>query len=103
MIDAQGFITNDEKDNVFTFASPNSAITLQNSKSFILFDSPETTKETYNYFKNMNDKTLLSHWFNAHNIISNLSTSGFVAKRLTTIVCYFEPLNISAKEIFEMA
>ena len=101
MLDAQGFITNEEHDSVFTFASPNSAITLQNEKSFILLDSPETSKETYNYFKSMNDKTLLSHWFNSHNLISDLSSSGFVPIRLTSIVCFFEPLNVTVKEIFK--
>ncbi len=101
MIDLLGFIKNSDGDNVFTFASPNSGIKLQNGKNFCLFDSPETSKATYNYFKSMNDKLLLTKWFDSHNIISDYTNSGFVPKRFTSIVCFYEPVNTTVKEIFE--
>ena len=101
MVDMLGFIKNSEDDAVFTFASPNSALKLQNDKNFILFDSPETTKATYNYFSSMNDKSLLSNWFDQHNIISDYTASGFVPKRLISVVCFFEPTTLSVKQIFE--
>lgn len=100
-VDAHGFISDDSRELIgFQFASRNTSITLMNDKSYFHISSTEANKEAYDYFNQMSGETFLSKWFDAHDQVSELTGSGFGAKRTTTLVLYLEPENMTAEEIF---
>ena len=98
--DAHGFVKHQDQIG-FQFASQASSITLQNDKSVIFLNSTKTAQATYNYFNEMSGPEFLSNWFKSHDAVSDLTTSGFVARRVTTVVVYYEPTSQTVREIFK--
>ncbi len=78
-IDANGFVKKDN-DLVFTWASPGSGILLHNGKNKLLIDSSNTTKKLVAYCKSLTNVQFGNLWFERHNAISDLMSSGFSAK-----------------------
>ena len=102
-IDAFGFVQDPEKDLTgFQWVSKASGLVLMNDQTRILIDDYEIRLELYNQFLNMNGETFLQKWFESHNRISRLQSSGFGPKSVTTLVAYIEPLNISVKKLFNL-
>ena len=101
-VDLQGFVSDPFGDQAFQFASQNSALKLQNEKKFIHLDSTKARKETIEYFQQMNNKDFLNDWFENHNRVSALLSSGFKPARLTSIVVFYEPSTQHIETIFKI-
>ena len=100
-LDCQGFIEDPQKDIVFQYASQNSALPLQNGKNHIFLDTPVSLGETIRHFEKMSNQDIVDLWFETHNRISGLSTSGFQPMRLTSLVFFYEPTYFHIDKVFK--
>ena len=101
-IDLQGFVSDPFGDMVFQYASQNSALRLHNGMNSIWLDSAQAKEETIEYFDKMNNKDFLNAWFENHNRLSSLISSGFKPARLTSIVLFYEPSSQHIDKIFKL-
>ena len=86
-IDYAGFMKS-EKEKIFTFPSAATCLQLINEKdSYLLIDS-----DSKSYFKNfwnsLSDAEILNRWFDAHDSVSYLSSSGLTSDRLLSVSLY---------------
>lgn len=86
-------------DLIFTFGSQNSAIDLSNGKNFMFLDSTQKRKELFEYFQGMTNEKFTQQWFESHNRVSDLMSSGFTVERIVTIVVFYEPTTQSVDKI----
>ena len=101
-IDAHGFIM--QKDNTigFQFASPSSSMLLSNGKFHALMDGEKTVRPLLNFFSEMDGQEFLSRWYDAHDRVAELTSSGFRPVNTKSLVLYLEPVHEKADTIFGM-
>ena len=96
-VDAQGFVG--KKSNlVFQWAAPNSGMILPNEKFKFLIDSGFDTQELTTYFKNMSNVQFQQNWYNRHDSIASLQSSGLNLKRLTNVVIFYNPYSHNVRD-----
>lgn len=98
-VDAHGFIK--QQDEVgFQFASQSTSLTIFNDKNVTFLHSTKSREALYNFFKPMTGPEFLTNWFQNHDAISDLMSSGYSPKRICTMVIFYEPTSQSVKELF---
>ena len=100
-VDAHGFVR-EKADEItgFQFASQNSAIQLSNEKNHVLMTNEETVRPVIDYFDQMTGQEFLGKWYESHDRIAELASSGFLPSSTKSVVVYLEPVNMTATEIF---
>ena len=99
-VDAQGFVGKNT-DLVFQWAAPNSGMILANEKFKFLIDSGHDARELANYFKSMENTQFQQNWFDRHDSISDLQSSGLHLKRLTNIVIFYNPYSHDVRDFMK--
>ena len=101
-VDLHGFVIDSDDKPVFQYGSQNSALTLQNEENHIFLDSPKEKEKTYTYFENMSNDEIGKKWFDRHNQVSNLLTSGFRLGNIVSVVMFYEPETQHVDKIFNL-
>ena len=100
-IDFSGTMRND-KGLIYNWGSQNSGILIHNDQNVILLEDPETQKELSNKFRHTDYKTYLHTWFDAHDLVRDLTTSGIIPERLMTIMVFYEPTTVSVSKLLKL-
>ena len=60
----------------------------------------ETVRPVIDYFDQMTGQEFLGKWYESHDRIAELASSGFLPSSTKSVVVYLEPVNMTATEIF---
>ena len=104
-IDFAGFVHTTKEDHTIKFVWPswNTGIKQSNKMNWFFVETTEGRTQIKNHFKSMDLPLLQENWFNAHDDVSDFSSSGFSFRRLVSIIFYVEPATPLIKKLIDQS
>ena len=99
-IDFHGLLKSPEGNLIYKFASQNSGIKLDSTRNFVRLEDSKTLKALSEKLRTTDYSQYLEKWFDSHDVISDLSSSGLRPERLLCVLVYFEPTSHSVSDLF---